>query len=223
MAKKKTANKKPVNKKTSKKPVSNMPDKKIIIITAVCVAVIIGVIVFLAVRDKVNGNNEATTTSTTAVKATMSAQELERRALFDEHDALFKTVKEVYWLAVYDNYKSLMPPEAWVALAKEEGVTVEEFFALVEEDAKKAEPSEEEVSFYISGIAPFTGKECEEVVTRFANMYEMDVSLFKNAYILDVEMVFKSPDGTKTSENKIYYSFEVNGKRYLATETGFVG
>lgn len=223
MANKKKPNKKPVNKKTVNKNISKMPDKRIIIIAAVCIALVIGAIIFLAVRGFGDGNKDAETTATTSVQATMNEQEAQRKALFEEHDALFARVRDVYWLGKYEDYKMLMPLEAWEALATEMEMTLEEVYAAVEEELSTMEIDGNDVKFYIASLSVMSGKEREEIATHFSNMYDIAMSDIGDICIMDIEMVHIDPDGTKESTDEIYYSFVIRGVRYLATENGFVG
>lgn len=209
------------NETTDKAP--KKPDKKFIALVAVCAAIIVFVEAFLMVRGLIKNKPDTTTKSTTKVQATMTDQEIERKMLFDEHDALFAKLRDVYWLGKYEEYKSLIPLEAWEAMAKEEEMTLEEIYAAVEEELSVMEIEGNDVKFYIASLNIMSDKDKEEIVTRFSNMYNIELSDIGQVCIMDIEMVHIEADGTKKSTDEVYYSFQIRGERYLATENGFVG
>lgn len=220
---KKDDNKKVVSKKSADKTaeVEKKLDKTFIIIAAIVVAIIIGVAVFLVVSG--GDKTEDDPAQTTAPVQTTSAEALLEETLWEEHNALFDELKNVYWLGVYDNYKSLMPPAAWEALAADEELTVDELYAAIEEQFANTEPPENnDIRFYISKTTKLEGEELESVRSTFANMYSMETTDFQEIYKLDVQVV-TVVDGERSSQDDVYYSVMVDGVRYLATDTGFVG
>ncbi len=197
-----------------------MLDKKIIIIVAIAVAIIVGVVVFLLVSGGGDGQKPA---ETTAAMPTADVQKGNDEALWAEHTALFDELKKVYWLGEYENYKSLVPLAAWEAYAREEGVSLEELYAKVEQDLASMEPSEhKDIRFYITKTTKLEGDDFNAIATKFGDMYGMEITEFEEIYMLDVEVV-ATVDGERQSEFDTYYSVKIDGIRYLATDTGFAG
>lgn len=219
----KTDNKKVVSEKSADKTAEaeKKLDKKFIIIAAIVVAIIIGVAVFLIVRD--GDKIDTDPTETVAPAQTTDAAALAEEALWEEHNALFDELKNIYWLGKYDNYKSLMPPAAWEAIAAEEELTVDELYAALEEQFANTElPENNDIRFYISETTKLEGEELDNVTRIFANMYGMETTDFQEIYKLDVQVV-TVVDGERNTQDDVYYSIMVDGVRYLATDTGFVG
>ena len=207
-----------VDKKNAeeKKPL----DKRFIIIGAIIVAIVVGVVVFLLVSGGDDAKNPAE--SSTAAP-TADFQKETDEALWAEHTALFDELKKVYWLGEYENYKSLVPLAAWEAYAREEGVSLEEIYARAEQELALIEPSEhEDIRFYITKTTKLEGDDFNAIATKFGNMYDMEAAEFEEIYMLDVEVV-ATVDGERQSEFDTYYSVKIDGVRYLATDTGFVG
>lgn len=210
--KKKTGNKKKVEEKKI--------DKKIIIIAAIAILVVaVAVAVVLAVSGRDSGDTE----TTTAGVITTDAQQAADEALWAEHNALFEELNNVYYRGIFDNYKTLIPPEAWEAMAAEEEMTVEELYAKAERDLATMDiPEDTEYNFYIAETTKLTGKDFDEVAGSFAEVYNMDVASFEEIYLLDVQVVITKNGERETIEAQ-YYSIKLDGVRYLATDTGFVG
>lgn len=199
------------------------PDTKFIILIVACAIIVCGTLGILTTRSIKNLKPKATTEASTEEQGAMTSQEIERKALYEEHDALFAKLRDVYWLGKYEEFKSLIPLEAWEAMAKEEEMTLEEIYTAVEEELSVMEIDGNDVKFYIASLNIMSDKDKEEIVTRFSNMYNIELSDIGQVCVMDIEMVRISPEGEKTSTDEVYYSFVIRGERYLATENGFVG
>lgn len=215
----------------TKKPVENIEpapkkklDKRFIVIVSLCVVIIAATVVTLLVvrGDFKNIKHWATTTESTEPPVTVDSEKVAEEALWKEHVALFTELKNIYWLGNFDNYKSTMPQHVWEKMARDEGVTVDEMYALVEKSlSEMALEPHKDTRFYITETNLLKDEEFSDLAGRFAKTYEMDVSDIEEMYELKVEVV-AIIDGERKSETDTYYSLKIDGVRYLANETGFL-
>lgn len=199
------------------------PDTKFIMLIVACAIIVCGTLGILTTRSIKNLKPKATTEASTEEKGTMTSQEIERKALYEEHDALFSVLRDVYWLGKFDEYKTLIPLEAWQEMADEMEMTIEEVYVAAEKELSEMEILGNDVRFYIASLNVMSGTSRDNMVASFNNMYGIPVEDFGQVCVMDIEMVHISPEGEKTSTDEVYYSFVIRGERYLATDSGFVG
>jgi hypothetical protein len=115
-----------------------------------------------------------------------------------------------------------MPQQVWEKMARDEGVTVDELYVLVEQrfEDMTLEPYKD-TRFYITETKLLKDEEFNDWASRFAKDYEMDVSDIQEMYQLNVEVV-AIIDGERKIESDTYFSIKVDGVRYLANNTGFL-
>lgn len=212
--------------KTKKKETENVKKTSksmLAIIIIGSVLVVASVVALFLVTDKLNSAQKQTTTEKTTTQVHINPAYLEMEELWEEHTALFEELKRVYYLGEYENYKSLIPLLAWEKMAESEGITLEEAYAKAEKElSEKGVDESSEIYFYVSKIEEPEKTELDHIYEVFGGMYEIDETVMTDIYSVDVDEVVIR-DGKREVSSKVYYSMVIDGERYLATDTGFVG